>query len=302
MKFEKRFRTMTGSVLAAFVAAALLLSMGAAAPLYAQAPLKVAAVFETPIEEPWVNQIHVALLRAKEEMGIHYEWSESVQVGRLRPRHAGIRRKGLPADHRRCLRRRTDRPPGRRGLSQDRLRFRFRHRPGGAQLRGLRQLDPRAGLPVRHDRRQDDQEQHHRGGGGDAHPGGQPPGQRLLRRRQGDQPEGQVQVLLHRLLLRPAQGQGSRAGPDRSRRGRDLRRAVRRRRGRQGKGDPGVFEHVRPVRARARHRRHRAGVGHVADGQIRDQPGEGRGVHGPGFRRVFLHGQGRLLSGALPQV
>jgi basic membrane protein A len=79
MKFEKRFRTMAGSMLAAFVAAALLLSMGAAAPLYAQAPLKVAAVFETPIEEPWVNQIHVALLRAKAEMGIHYEWSESVK-------------------------------------------------------------------------------------------------------------------------------------------------------------------------------------------------------------------------------
>ena len=27
--------------------------------------IKVAAVFETPIEEPWVNQIHVALLKAK---------------------------------------------------------------------------------------------------------------------------------------------------------------------------------------------------------------------------------------------
>ena len=34
--------------------------------------IKVAAVFETPIEEPWVNQIHVALLQAKNEMGIEY--------------------------------------------------------------------------------------------------------------------------------------------------------------------------------------------------------------------------------------
>ena len=41
--------------------------------------LKVAAVFETPIEEPWVNQIHVALLKAKDEMGVTYEWSESVK-------------------------------------------------------------------------------------------------------------------------------------------------------------------------------------------------------------------------------
>ena len=41
--------------------------------------LRVAAVFETPIEEPWVNQIHVALLQAKEELGIEYVWSESVK-------------------------------------------------------------------------------------------------------------------------------------------------------------------------------------------------------------------------------
>lgn len=41
--------------------------------------LRVAAVFETPIEEPWVNQIHVALLKARDEMGIEYTWSESVK-------------------------------------------------------------------------------------------------------------------------------------------------------------------------------------------------------------------------------
>ncbi|MDH3745827.1 MAG: BMP family protein [Acidobacteriota bacterium] len=41
--------------------------------------LRVAAVFETPIEEPWVNQIHVALVKAKEELGIEYTWSESVK-------------------------------------------------------------------------------------------------------------------------------------------------------------------------------------------------------------------------------
>ncbi|MEA3232694.1 MAG: BMP family protein [Thermodesulfobacteriota bacterium] len=42
--------------------------------------IKVAAVFETPIEEPWVNQIHVALLKAKNELGIEYTWSESVKA------------------------------------------------------------------------------------------------------------------------------------------------------------------------------------------------------------------------------
>lgn len=42
--------------------------------------IRVAAVFETPIEEPWVNQIHVALLQAKKELGIEYTWSESVKA------------------------------------------------------------------------------------------------------------------------------------------------------------------------------------------------------------------------------
>ncbi len=41
--------------------------------------LKIAAVFETPIEEPWVNQIHVALLKARDELGVEYVWSESVK-------------------------------------------------------------------------------------------------------------------------------------------------------------------------------------------------------------------------------
>jgi len=43
------------------------------------APLKVAAIFETPIEEPWVKQIHEALVRASKEIDIEYTWSESVK-------------------------------------------------------------------------------------------------------------------------------------------------------------------------------------------------------------------------------
>jgi basic membrane lipoprotein Med (substrate-binding protein (PBP1-ABC) superfamily) len=46
---------------------------------FAAKPLKVAAVFATPIEEPWDHQIHVALLQAKEKMGIDYKWSEHVE-------------------------------------------------------------------------------------------------------------------------------------------------------------------------------------------------------------------------------
>src|SRR4051812_10336186 len=42
--------------------------------------LKVAAIFATPIEEPWDHQIHVALQRAEKELGIEYKWSEKVQA------------------------------------------------------------------------------------------------------------------------------------------------------------------------------------------------------------------------------
>ena len=60
----------------ALIAAASVLTLGGAQA--GSDKLKVAAVFETPIEEPWVNQIHVALLQAKKELGIEYTWSESV--------------------------------------------------------------------------------------------------------------------------------------------------------------------------------------------------------------------------------
>ena len=51
------------------------------APLSTQAQtLKVAGIFETPIEEPWVKQIHEALLRAEKELGIEYTYSESVKA------------------------------------------------------------------------------------------------------------------------------------------------------------------------------------------------------------------------------
>ena len=60
-----------------FLAVAMVIGVMPAA--VAAEPLKVAAVFETPIEEPWVNQIHVALVKAKNELGIVYDYSESVK-------------------------------------------------------------------------------------------------------------------------------------------------------------------------------------------------------------------------------
>ncbi|MFQ5957992.1 MAG: BMP family protein [Alphaproteobacteria bacterium] len=65
------------AALALAVAATLGLLSG---PASAGEKLRVAAVFETPIEEPWVNQIHVALKQAEKELGIEYTWSESVKA------------------------------------------------------------------------------------------------------------------------------------------------------------------------------------------------------------------------------
>ncbi len=57
----------------------LVLTGGLIRSAMAATNIKIAAVFETPIEEPWVNQIHVALLKAKQELGVEYTWSESVK-------------------------------------------------------------------------------------------------------------------------------------------------------------------------------------------------------------------------------
>jgi basic membrane protein A and related proteins len=58
---------------------ALLVAQLSTSPAMAQKTLKVGGIFETPIEEPWVKQIHEALLKARGELGIEYTWSESVK-------------------------------------------------------------------------------------------------------------------------------------------------------------------------------------------------------------------------------
>jgi basic membrane protein A len=58
---------------------AFLVAQLSTSPAMAQKTLKVAGIFETPIEEPWVKQIHEGLLKARGELGIEYTWSESVK-------------------------------------------------------------------------------------------------------------------------------------------------------------------------------------------------------------------------------
>ncbi len=40
--------------------------------------LKVASIFATPIEEPWDGCIHEALLKARDELDVDYEWAENI--------------------------------------------------------------------------------------------------------------------------------------------------------------------------------------------------------------------------------
>ncbi len=60
--------------------AILALGVASLAPAMVHAEsLKVAGIFETPIEEPWVTQIHQALLKGQKELDLDYTWSESVK-------------------------------------------------------------------------------------------------------------------------------------------------------------------------------------------------------------------------------
>ena len=75
----KRFNGVVRGFGVSILLFALGMAIGIVPAAAAAEPLKVAAVFETPIEEPWVNQIHVALVKAKNELGIVYDYSESVK-------------------------------------------------------------------------------------------------------------------------------------------------------------------------------------------------------------------------------
>ncbi len=73
-------RGVVSRALAPICGAVLALGVAGLAPAPVQAEsMKVAGIFETPIEEPWVKQIHEALLKGRDELDIDYTWSESVK-------------------------------------------------------------------------------------------------------------------------------------------------------------------------------------------------------------------------------
>jgi basic membrane protein A len=81
------------SAIGLLCAAALVLTASLPARAVDQPP-KVAAVFGTPVEEPWVQQIHSALLRASEESDIHYQWSDQVKPDALEATLRGYAEQG----------------------------------------------------------------------------------------------------------------------------------------------------------------------------------------------------------------
>ena len=57
----------------------LILSLSLAGVAAAQKPFKIAAIFQTAIEEPWDGVIHQACLKAQKEMGnVEYEFTEKI--------------------------------------------------------------------------------------------------------------------------------------------------------------------------------------------------------------------------------
>ena len=78
------------------LALALAVSAGWHGAAAAQDKMRVAAIFSTPIEEPWVNQIHVALQKAEKELGIEYKWAEHVGSADYRRVLTEFARDGYP--------------------------------------------------------------------------------------------------------------------------------------------------------------------------------------------------------------
>ena len=61
------------------VVLSVLLSFSFAFAASAEKPFKIAAIFQTAIEEPWDGVIHQACLKAQKEMGnIEYEFTEKI--------------------------------------------------------------------------------------------------------------------------------------------------------------------------------------------------------------------------------
>ena len=126
---------------------ALATAAGLSGPAFAQAKLKVAAIYTVPVEQQWVSRIDKALKAAVARGEIEYVFSENVanaDYERVMRQYAEGGNTLIVGE---SLRGRGRGPQGGQGLPQGQLPDGQQRQAAGAQLRCLRQLHPGAGLP-----------------------------------------------------------------------------------------------------------------------------------------------------------
>ena len=271
------------SLLKAAGAGAALVATGALpGRLLAADPIKVAAIYTVPVEQQWVSRIHKAANAAKERGDIEYVFSENTS----NTDYERVMREYCEAGNKLIVGEVFGVEDAARAVAKDYpdvaflMGSSFKPDAGGAELRGVRQLYPGCLLSHRHHRRRDDQVEEHRHGRRLSDPRSEPADERLHGRREGDGAGRQVPGRLHRLVVRPAQGQGDRLRADRRRRRPALCRALRRLGRGQGEGRAGGRQRHRHAGRLSRDGGRLGAVAFRADARQGDRRGEGRDLQG----------------------
>ena len=242
--------------------------IGTAGAAFAQGktkPIKVASIYTVPVEQQWVSRLHKALNAAKDRGDITYKWSENVANN----------------DYERIMRQYseegTDLVVGEIfGVERAARRVAASY-PKVAYLMGSSFGPVKPNLSVFDNfihepsyltgmvAGQSHEIEYHRHGRRLRHPRGESPDAGVHGGREVGQSERQVPRDVHQLLVRPAEGEGSRLRDDRSRRRRDVRGALRRVRCREGKGREGDRQRDRHLRAISWHGAGERALAHGAD-------------------------------------
>ena len=243
-----------------------LIGTGGAAFAQAKAkPIKVASIYTVPVEQQWVSRLHKALNAAKDRGDITYKWSENVANN----------------DYERIMRQYSEegtdlivgemfaveRAARRVAASYPKVAYlmgssfgpvkpnlavfdNFIHEPSylTGMVAGKATKSNTIGMV-----------------GGYAIPEVNRLMQAFMEGAKSVNPNVKFLVTLHQLLVRPAEGQGSRLRDDRSRRGRDVRGALRRLGRREGEGREGDRQRDRHLGAISRHGAGERALAHGAD-------------------------------------
>jgi hypothetical protein len=290
---DRRRFTLAGLTAGLAVTAAL-----AAGPAVAAEPLKVAAVYTVPVEQQWVSRIHKALNAAKDRGEITYQWSENVantDYERVMREYAeggaglvlgevfGVERaarKVAPDYPRRPFLMGSSFGPEQPNFAVfDNYIQECSYLTGlvAGSLTKSNLVGMVGGYPI-------------------------PEVNRLMHAFMDGarevNPDGEVHGLVHRLLVRPAQGEGGRLRDDRAGRRRHVRGAVRRLGRGQGAGRQGGRQRRRYPGPVPRHRGRQRALAHGAVDREGPGGGQGRQLQGGGLRALEQPRRRRLHRGA----